>query len=93
MIFVGSILHATFCPFISTETSAKMSGVVTSSIGGILLDEDRGSSNNSSPSLPSLVGLTLRIRAASLPALTELCIMAFGNYIQLQAKLRLVMDS
>lgn len=43
---------------------------------GILLDaEDR---SNTSPSLPSLFGLPLRIRSASLPALIELCITCFG---------------
>lgn len=47
----------------------------THSIGGIFLDEDRCSH---SPSVPSLIGLAFRIRAATLPALVELCILSFG---------------
>ena len=68
----------------SSEGVAVSSSIGSSSIGpsgvgggsGILLDvEDRSST---SPSLPSLFGLPLRIRSASLPALIELCIVCFG---------------
>ena len=62
--------------FVWLEMSTKMSAVT--SVGGILVDvEDR--SSNPPSSLPSLVGLALRIRAATLSALIELCILGFGN--------------
>lgn len=60
----------------SNSSSSTGPGVGGSS-SGILLDaEDRSST---SPSLPSLSGLPLRIRSASLPALIELCITCFGT--------------
>ncbi|KAK4004270.1 hypothetical protein OUZ56_006011 [Daphnia magna] len=60
----------------STENSSSgLAGVGGSS--GILVDaEDRSST---SPSLPSLFGLSLRIRSASLPSLIELCITCFDD--------------
>lgn len=65
----------------SIGSSSNSSSTGPSGVGGggsgILLDsEDRSST---SPSLPSLSGLPLRIRSASLPALIELCISCFGN--------------
>lgn len=64
----------------SLKMSTPSSSTVSGGSGNILLDEDRSSS---SPSLPSLAGLPLRIRSASLPALIELCIMCFGTNISL----------
>ncbi|XP_046441029.1 uncharacterized protein LOC124191985 isoform X2 [Daphnia pulex] len=62
---------------VSSTSSIGSSSIGVGGGSGILLDaEDRSST---SPSLPSLFGLPLRIRSASLPALIELCIMCFDD--------------